>query len=188
MNTDQSSVRPGILPVLLLLAALSVPALLPAAEPESPVRPPSPGDPAPLFPAQNLLGEEIDLPGLLQGKVALIAFWASWCPPCLDEVPILRLAHRDYRKAGLVVVGLGLRQGGDTIIRQRGLARRYGMEYLTVFDAQDVYKKAYRVRMIPWTMLLGRDGRLVWHGNELPQDLDDRIKTLLAEEDPGEAE
>jgi peroxiredoxin len=166
------------------------PALLPAAEPEpsAPVESPSVGDPAPVFPVPDLRGDEVDLPGLLRGKVGLVAFWTSWCPPCLEEVPTLRLTYRKFRKAGLVVVGVGLSQGGDTILAQRAMARRYLMDYVTVFDEGNEFKGTYGLRSIPWNMIVARDGRLAWQGNLLPGDLEARLQALLAEEDPGEGE
>ncbi len=189
MDTDPSRARLRALPALLL-AVLLVPALHPAAEPEpkAPSPPPSVGESAPFFPVPDLRGEEVDLPGLLRGKVVLVAFWAAWCPPCLEEVPRLRVTHWKFQEAGLVVVGVGLRQGGDTMQVQRAMARRHLMDYVTVFDEGNDFKRTYGIRSIPWNMIVARDGRLVWQDSQLPGDLEARIEALLAEEGPGEEE
>src|SRR5690606_35485261 len=63
---------------------------------------PKPGQPAPPFTARLLDGEPIDLKEeLAKNKVVMLDFWATWCPPCIEEIPVLAAVARDYRDRGV---------------------------------------------------------------------------------------
>jgi thiol-disulfide isomerase/thioredoxin len=138
------------------------------------------GDEAILYAAQDLMGSMVDLPAKLRGKVSLVAFWASWCQPCIEEIPRLREISRAYRHKGAIVVGVGLRQGGETAAKQRQMAGRQLVNYLLLFDGEEKHERAYHLSALPWTLLVGVDGRIAWQGAVLPPDLEARIDALLA--------
>jgi thiol-disulfide isomerase/thioredoxin len=167
----------------LLLAALLLLSAVPAiARPDStPGAPSAPRDPARLFKIVDLDGQAVDVASLTYGKVALLAMWASWCQPCIEEIPKLRDLAKLYRDRGLVVVGIGLEQGQDTPAKQRHVAARQLVNYLLLFDSGRVFQSAYGLRSLPFTILVDADGRIAWQGALLPQDLDARIQALLAD-------
>ena len=85
-----------------------------------------PGDLAPEFDATLADGSTYQLTDLdgqpirladLRGKAVWINFWASWCPPCQQETPILRDLAERYREAGLVIVGIAVQETEPTDIR-----------------------------------------------------------------------
>src|SRR2546428_12827780 len=100
--------QPNPVPLIAGLAALALGATAAVARAsDAPAQvPPSIGDRVRLFPVPDLDGRNVDVGSLLQGKVALIAMWASWCQPCISEIPGLRDLATRYRDRGLVVLGV----------------------------------------------------------------------------------
>jgi thiol-disulfide isomerase/thioredoxin len=70
------------------------------------------GAPAPPLIAQELGGRTFDLSSL-RGKVVIVNFWATWCPPCRNEMPILNDFYRRYRERGLAMIGISLDRARD---------------------------------------------------------------------------
>jgi peroxiredoxin len=115
------------------------------------------------------------------GRVLLINFWATWCTPCRAEMPMLNETYRQYREAGLSVVGIAL----DDVQRAREFAGQLGIDYTILVGSTDVMATglAYgnRAGMLPYTVLVGRDGTVRWtHLGELQRDqLLEQIQPLL---------
>ncbi len=182
--------RKGRIILTVLLAGLLPTATPGTTQAEPPATPPPEaaeglparpraGSRAPTFEAPDLFGSSINVPGLIQGKTALVAFWASWCQPCIQEIPHLRSLARTYRERGLVIVGVGVRQGGDTPDKQRKAAAQQLVNYQLVFDEQGIYQSTYALDSLPYTILVDPDGNISWEGNILPDDLEERIKTHI---------
>jgi cytochrome c biogenesis protein CcmG, thiol:disulfide interchange protein DsbE len=94
----------------------------------------------------------------LEGKPAIINFWASWCKPCEEEVPVLEQAWRDHRDEGLVVLGIDSQDfEGDA----RAFARENGISYPIVHDGPGDTMRAFDLTGFPETYFLDREGRLV---------------------------
>lgn len=78
----------------------------------------------------------------LRGKGVWINFWASWCPPCQQETPIIREMAERYRDAGLVVVAIAVQETSPADIR--AYAERYDLDYTVGFDASGhVYREVF---------------------------------------------
>jgi cytochrome c biogenesis protein CcmG/thiol:disulfide interchange protein DsbE len=94
----------------------------------------------------------------LRGKPAVINFWASWCAPCKDEIPVLEQTWREHRDDGLVVLGIDSQDfKGDA----RKFARETGISYPIVHDGPGNTMRAYDLTGLPETYFLDREGRLV---------------------------
>jgi cytochrome c biogenesis protein CcmG, thiol:disulfide interchange protein DsbE len=84
-------------------------------------------------------------------------FWASWCPPCQFETPILRAIDRRYRDRGLALVGIQVQQ---TIEDGRIYAERYDLEYTIGADVSGHVFREYRVFALPTQFFIDPDGRI----------------------------
>ncbi len=94
----------------------------------------------------------------LRGKVLLLDFWASWCPPCRQEAPILAQVYLEYRDRGVEFIGVDIwdrRQDAEAYVE------RYGVTYPNGIDARGTIAIDYGVRGIPEKFLIDGGGALV---------------------------
>lgn len=103
----------------------------------------------------------------LRGKAVWINFWASWCPPCQQETPILRTLAERYRDAGLVVVGIAVQETSPDDIR--AYADRYDLGYTIGFDASGHIYRAYRVFGLPTQFFIRPDGTIASVGKTVDE-------------------
>jgi thiol-disulfide isomerase/thioredoxin len=94
--------------------------------------------------------------GDLRGKAVWVNFWASWCPPCQQETPIIRDLAERYRAAGLVVVAIAVQETSPADIR--AYAERYDLGYTIGFDASGHIFRRYRVFGLPTQFFIRPDG------------------------------
>ena len=94
--------------------------------------------------------------GDLRGKVVLLNFWATWCEPCLEEMPALEHLARAYQTRGLVVLALSVDREGASVVRR--FVKRHGLTFLIGLDAQQTVARLYRIWALPSTLILGRNG------------------------------
>ena len=124
-----------------------------------------PGDRAPEFTVTradwttfglvDLAGRAVRLADL-RGKGVWIDFWASWCPPCQAETPVLRDAYRAYRDRGLEIVGISVQE--SSVDDVRAYAEHYGLSYTVAADlAGDIFH-LYRVYALPTQFFVDPDG------------------------------
>jgi cytochrome c biogenesis protein CcmG, thiol:disulfide interchange protein DsbE len=103
----------------------------------------------------DLDGKPITL-GALRGKVVWLNFFASWCPPCQQETPILRSLANTYRDRGLVVVGISVQETTPTDVK--AYAERYRLGYTIGFDGSGEVLRAYRVFALPTQFFIDVNG------------------------------
>ncbi|NJD09132.1 MAG: TlpA family protein disulfide reductase, partial [Gemmatimonadetes bacterium] len=113
------------------------------------------GQPAPDLATKTLAGEKVALSDL-RGKVVLVNFWATWCPPCRAEMPGFERVWKDKRDAGFVVMGLSADETGSRgvakFLRDQGITYPVGM-------ASAAAKAAYGgVNGLPMSFLVDRQG------------------------------
>ena len=92
----------------------------------------------------------------LRGKVVWLNFFASWCPPCQQETPILRTLSDTYRDRGLEVVGISVQE--TTASDVKAYADRYRLRYPIGFDGSGNVLREYRVFALPTQFFLDTDG------------------------------
>lgn len=94
----------------------------------------------------------------LKGKTVVLNFWATWCPPCKEELPSLQALH-DMGGDGPVVIGINVRETASHV--RRYLAST-GMGFPVVLDPQAELARRWGVSAFPTTVLIGPDGRARW--------------------------
>jgi cytochrome c biogenesis protein CcmG/thiol:disulfide interchange protein DsbE len=114
------------------------------------------GEPAPVFKLPALDGAATDL-ATLKGHVVLVNLWASWCPPCLEEMPSLERLHRLLQKDGVVVLGVSVDTDEKAI---RDVLKKQPLSFPILRDAEGKTSDAYHATGYPETYLLDKDGVL----------------------------
>ena len=92
----------------------------------------------------------------LRGEVVWLNFFASWCPPCQQETPILRTLADTYRDRGLEVVGVSVQE--TTAADVKAYAERYRLRYTIGFDGSGHVLREYRVFALPTQFFIDVDG------------------------------
>ena len=113
-------------------------------------------DAAPDFTLKSRGGENIKL-SELRGQVVLINFWASWCGPCRQEMPLLDQMYQQYSPLGFTLLGVNVEQ--DTTDAERMLEDT-PVTFPILFDAENEVSKLYDVTAMPSTVLVDRDGNV----------------------------
>ena len=118
------------------------------------------GAEAPGFRLPSLRGEEVELASY-RGQVVVLNFWATWCPPCVAEMPSLERLHRALGPEGLAVVTVSTDEDEETL---REFVTRYGLSLPVLLDPGGrVASSAYRTTGFPETFVLDRAGILLQH-------------------------
>ena len=129
------------------------------------------------FTLQDMNGKNVRLSDY-RGKVVLLEFWATWCPPCRASIPGIEKLFNAYKDRGLVVLAVSLDEGGWDPVKS--FISSNGMTY-TVLKGNDDVLASYQVRTIPMMLIVYKDGRIskryLGFGNE--EDLEKDIQTVL---------
>ncbi len=115
------------------------------------------GDIAPEFEAKRLDGSTFRLADYRDKKAVLIDFWATWCPPCIDEIPTIKSIAETYRNQGLEVVGVSLDREEKAL---RDFVKEEKLSYVQVFEKEKTrtISKSYGVWGIPSVFLIDKNG------------------------------
>jgi thiol-disulfide isomerase/thioredoxin len=143
----------GIVLALLMLAALGLAARHIWTIATGPL-PPGPGVAAPAFNGSTVDGEPFEL-GSLQGKVVLLDFWATWCPPCVATMPHLQKLQDELGAKGLVVIGVN-QEPGEELKVKRFLTKR-NLSFRSVMDPGSIHV-GYGVFSFPTSFVIDRQG------------------------------
>lgn len=92
----------------------------------------------------------------LRGKAVWIDFWASWCPPCQAETPVLRDTYAAYRDKGLVIIGISVQETSAADVK--AYAERYGLDYTIAADLTGDIFHLYRVYALPTQFFIDPQG------------------------------
>ncbi len=120
---------------------------------ENPV--PREGAPAPDFTLESISGEKVRL-SEMHGRVVLLNFWASWCPPCREEIPSLFTLNSALTGKNFRLLAVAIDEGGrDAVIR---FFKRTGVSLPTVFDPGGFIGKRYGITGVPETFVIDKQG------------------------------
>jgi len=112
--------------------------------------------PAPDFTLASSSGKNIKL-SELRGEVVMVNFWASWCGPCREELPLLDDLYQQYRDYGFTLLGVNVdenRAAADKLLEQ------IPVSFPVLYDPNSAVSELYQVDAMPSTILIDRDGNL----------------------------
>ncbi|MCB1196562.1 TlpA family protein disulfide reductase [bacterium] len=135
---------------------------------------------APDFTLTALDGTPVSLSSL-SGKVVLIDFWATWCPPCRKMIPALKDLHSKYNRQGLEVIGISLDESGPETVK--AFVESMKMPYLVAIGDNTLSDSYGKINAIPTSFIIDRKGdiRQKHVGFVEFQELEQSIKILLSE-------
>ena len=115
------------------------------------------GDDAPDFSLMSDRGQTIQLQDF-RGKLLVLNFWATWCPPCLEELPSLNRFHERLASQGVVVLGVSIDEDADLY---RQFLKKAGVQFPTVLDPGRKVMHGYGTFKVPETYFIDKQGKVV---------------------------
>ena len=136
------------------------------------------GNQAPALALKDLRGRTLRLSDY-RGKLVLLNFWATWCPPCRAEMPDLIKMQREYRSRGLQVIGVTYPPLEVKEVRR--FIRKLGVNYPIALGAKETKTLFDEAETLPLTVVIDRQGnvRERIEGILLPEEFEQKIKPLL---------
>jgi len=132
---------------------------------------------APDFTLKDLSGRNISLSDYT-GKVVLLEFWATWCPPCKASVPALVELKKKYEQKGFVVLGLSIDTDSDASEKLRQFSASYNINY-PVLLADETTSKTYNIISVPTGFLIGKDGKIVDIYRGYSEEFDNKVSAQI---------
>jgi thiol-disulfide isomerase/thioredoxin len=113
-----------------------------------------------------------------RGKVVLLNFWATWCPPCRAEIPELITWQRTYRQRLQVI---GVTYPPQTLAEVRRFVSEAKVNYPVALGTKQMTLRFTKSEALPITIVIGKDGRIrdIIEGILLPEEFEQKIKPLL---------
>ncbi|MFC2025050.1 redoxin domain-containing protein [Chloroflexota bacterium] len=155
MNKILKAILPIILTLVLLFIGCSA-GSKPSGEtsPTAPIEGTQIGNIAPTFQLQDLNGQTVSL-GDLMGKPVLLNFWATWCPPCRSEMPLLQEIYEGWSDKGLVLLAIDI---GEHPTQVRKFLETHNLSIPVLLDTNGEVAQKYNIIPIPTTFFIDKDG------------------------------
>jgi peroxiredoxin len=136
---------------------------------------------APPFTLEARGGSKISL-AQYKGQVVMLNFWASWCGPCRQEMPLLENIYKKYNKLGFTLIGVNVEPDSKDA---EGFLKQTPVSFPVIYDKDSTVSKAYDVQGMPSTVIIDRKGNIrVLHRGYKPGDENeylDSIRSLVRE-------
>jgi peroxiredoxin len=134
------------------------------------------GNPAPDFTAQSVDGRTVSL-GDYRGQVVIVNFWTTWCPACVEEMPVLQDVHRRYADRGVVVLAVDIGESKSEV--QRYLNAN-DLDLTVLLDSREQIAAIYNIRSIPTTYIIDPQGEIddMHYGSASAAQLDQYINAV----------
>lgn len=137
--------------------------------------------PAPDFTLKSRSGENLKL-SEYRGEVVMINFWASWCAPCRQEMPLLEELYKKYSDLGFTLLAVNVEEDSS---KAEDLLREIPVSFPVLFDNTNKVSKLYKVVAMPSTVIVDRDGNMRYlHKGYLPGYEDEyrkQVRELIRE-------
>ncbi len=119
-------------------------------------------------PAKRTAAKEFALPGPqgstvrlrdFKGKILFLNFWATWCPPCLEEMPAMEKLYQRYKSQGFSVLALSVDTEGEMVVTP--FLQEHKLTFPVAYDTKMKAAEVYQLRALPTTYLINREGQIV---------------------------
>jgi thiol-disulfide isomerase/thioredoxin len=126
----------------------------------------------------DLQGQPLSLE-TYRGKIVLLNFWATWCPPCRAEMPDLIKYQKQYQAQGLQIIGITYPP--EELSNVRRFTKSIGVNYPIAIGTEETKSSFSQDEALPMTVIIDREGKVldVISGILLPEEFDEKIKPLL---------
>jgi len=139
------------------------------------------GSAAPDFTLKSRSGKNLRLSDY-RGQVVMVNFWASWCGPCRQEMPILEKMFKRYGKLGFVILGVNTEQDSS---KANAYLRDIKVSFPIMYDTTSQVSKTYNVKAMPTTVIIDRNGKMRYlhagYKSGYEKDYKKQIKKLIRE-------
>ena len=125
-----------------------------------------------------------------KGRVLLVNFWATWCAPCVIEMPAFDALKKRYQKAGFDVIAINVGHESDARIRQ--FMKSHDLAHLSVYKGKEDILSAFGVSVLPTTFLVDRSGKIVagknglakWHSAGIYRQIESFLREGVQQKAP----
>lgn len=139
---------------------------------------------APDFTLKDLSGNEVG-PASFRGKVLVIDFWATWCPPCREAIPHLISMKQKYGDQGFEVLGVSMDKGPDALSTVKTFAQEQGVNYPIVIGNQTIANSYGGISGIPTFFIVDKNGYIIksqtGYDEDVGQMMADEVEKLLSQ-------
>ena len=149
------------LPISALLLVLALIVAACGGAPTEPPPPPAPaaaGDMAPDFTLEDTNGNKVTL-SALRGKVVMVNFWATWCPPCKEEMPSMERLNKFMADEDFVMLAINADDNGREVVPD--FLKKNPHDFTVLYDDQGAVKQRYGVYKMPESFIINKDGTIV---------------------------
>ncbi len=110
------------------------------------------------FTLTNMQGEQVSL-SQYRGKVVILNFWATWCPPCREEMPSMERLYQKYKDQGLVILAVSADENGKKAVSQ--FLQKTPYSFPILLDSDNIAQNAYGVFRFPESFIIDRNGMVI---------------------------
>ncbi|MCR8642335.1 redoxin domain-containing protein [Paenibacillus sp. N1-5-1-14] len=121
------------------------------------VKPPKVGDKAIDFTLQGLDGQTYQFSDIQKGKVIVMNYWGTFCPPCKAEMPALQRQQDKWKDKDVLILGMNM---DNSRVTAQQFLDELNLNLFSLHDEKDVVRKQYGVKDYPTTFFIGRDGKI----------------------------
>jgi thiol-disulfide isomerase/thioredoxin len=135
--------------------------------------------PAPELDLITLDGTPVSL-GDFRGSVVLVNLWATWCPPCREEMPTLQIFYEKYKENGFVLIAIDQEETLEVV---QPFVEEYGLTFPIWLDENYQAQKEFKTMSLPSSYVIDRDGqvRLMWIGGISKNNLEKYVPDIILE-------